>query len=436
MQFLRSTFNFLARQFGGPAAAQGHAGHDVPAVIRTRPVRRVFIGWDAMLDEEARIVGYLLRPRATGQDGLDAEALGEALEAEKLAPLAQRLTVVVEMSVAQWRALRLVPLAAPKLLVLLADFEAVPAEQRGPLLAELRAAGVGLALPAVCATDPAVVAARPGMLVWDFQATPMQQLEASVRVLGNALPATLRFAQRVESWPERRLARALGFDFCSGGFASTPDKEAAGGRLGQSRLVVVELLNLMRKNADQVQIVAVAKRDPGVVVKLVEMANSPVYGLSRKVATLDEALLLVGREALHRWLALALFKVDGAREQDRTLLVLALSRADFLHALREQEDPREAEELFLLGLFSVLDALFEMPFAQILEKLRLAEPVATALLGGDSPYARYLVLLKAMERCELGPAMVLAAAMDLDPVRLVDAYGEAVHRAGAELLQP
>jgi EAL and modified HD-GYP domain-containing signal transduction protein len=156
------------------------------------------------------------------------------------------------------------------------------------------------------------------------------------------------------------------------------------------------MLNLLRRDADPEALEEVAKRDPGVAVKLIEIANSPMAGLARPVASLQQAFLILGRDALYRWLSLGIFRAGGD-PRDETLLELALNRARFLELIAQRCNAR-ADELFLVGLFSLLDSLLGIPMTEVVGRMQLPAAVSQVLLRSEGPYGQFLRLALLAER--------------------------------------
>ena len=162
----------------------------------------------------------------------------------------------------------------------------------------------------------------------------------------------------------------MGARWASGPSLSTVDQSESGRKLNASRLVLMEMLNLVRSEADVTELAAVAKRDPGVAVQLLSQANAAANGLQTAVTGLDQAIMLMGRQSLYRWLAVAVFRAGGDSARDATLLEVALSRARFLELLgAELGDRARADELFLVGLLSFVDALLGLSMAELLQRM-------------------------------------------------------------------
>lgn len=401
-----------------------------PPAVPPRPPEPppLFIGWREMIDGQARIAGYLLDPRApAGQPAPSGSRLLAALKRERLERFPATHPLIVPVSAEQWREADFRHLASPAIHFLLST-QSPPEITVGAL----QAGGHRVALTAADFADDAP---PPAILVVDFQNAALAELEPRVRALRERHPALRLVADGVASWSEHRLCQALGFSFSIGPFTTMPDDAETGDPLSGSRLVALEMLKLVRADAPASAIAETAKRDPAIVVKLLRMSSSPLYGVGRPVARLDEAIALLGRDALYRWLAVALFKLGGGTGRDQTLLVVALARAFFLESLAPPDDRAKRDALFLLGLLSVLEALLAQPIARLVGEMALAPEVAAALLGNDAPLARYLMLAVAMERCRLDQAAIAATVIGIDGGQLIACYRRAMELATSELTE-
>ncbi len=397
-------------------------------------VARVFLGWSELIDAQSAIAGYLLLPSSLNPAvDITAAALLAALQAENVERFASQRPLIVPLTASQWRAADFTPLIARHSFFLVNDLADLPAEERKALTLDIRSAGArvavnhrpGMHLDAIPAAD---------LLIFNFHSEPLAGVENTLTQLRQNNPRLLLVADDVRSWAEHRLCRSLGFDYCQGSFATTIDAENQSGQISENRLVVIDMLNQLRSETELADLAHTAMRDPAVVVKLLDMANSPLYGLPRKVANLEEAIMLIGRDALYRWLSIAFFQLDAGGGRDQTLLVLSLCRAALLEGLVRETDKQLADELFLVGLLSVIDSLLGQPMADILARIRLPENIVAALVSNEGPYARYLQLALAMERCRLDHAVILAATMQISPGQLVDSYREALGWASSEFV--
>jgi c-di-GMP phosphodiesterase len=349
--------------------------------------------------------------------------------------MAESRPTLIPLSPEQWRSADFRPIIRPHTHFLLSNAgnsgDSAASSAHEAIAAEICSAGAKLAVDLAGSgkTGPT----PSNLLLLDNPGSELPGFEAEVRAIRQRSPQLALAIDGVNSWSEHRYFLSLGIRYCIGGFAGQVDESEQTNRMSQSRLIIVEMLNQLRSDADLSEVASTAKRDPAVVLKLLEMANSPLTGLSRRVANLEEAIMLLGRDALYRWLALAMFRIDASGGRDETLLTIALRHASFLEALAPAGDTQAAGELFLVGLLSVIDSLLGLPMADILQKMRLPAAVASVLLRSEGPYARYLMLAMAMERCRIDQAVTLAGALEIDPVALLNGYSQAMAWATSDL---
>jgi EAL and modified HD-GYP domain-containing signal transduction protein len=153
------------------------------------------------------------------------------------------------------------------------------------------------------------------------------------------------------------------------------------------------------------------------------------------VETVDDAVQLLGRNELRRWLEMMLMGAAEARQATPALQESALARGRLLELLARQRGEPEtaARARFTLGMFSMLEVLLQVPLAEALAPLRLGEVLEQALLQHSGPWADELTLAQA---CDLGDeASFLAAAERLGGVEQVlplveEAWGWAALASG------
>ncbi len=205
-------------------------------------------------------------------------------------------------------------------------------------------------------------------------------------------------ARNVDTEEAHTASRKLGFDLFQG-YYFTCLQPGFRSRIDASRQRILELLNLVMSQADAAEIESRFKVDAGLSLKLLRLINTPAFGLRTPVRSIGQALMLLGYDQLYRWLTLLLYTQGPADPRAQILLKNALVRARFAEILGEHRlAPRELGEVFLVGILSTLDALFNLPMEQALGQLRLPEAVTAALVRLEGPYAPILRLVLACER--------------------------------------
>jgi EAL and modified HD-GYP domain-containing signal transduction protein len=257
------------------------------------------------------------------------------------------------------------------------------------------------------------------------------------RVVAQLKPYDVRLlAERVETSEVRDTCKRLGFTLFQGYYFSRP-QIVSHRELSVDQTTMLRLMNLLDDHgAGDAQIEEAFRSDPSLSYKLLRIANSAAFA-GREVQSIGYALRLVGRGVLHRWLTLLLVSSVASRNGiAHELVQSALMRAR-LCELSGQASGRRADmgPLFLVGLFSLLDALLRMPMAGILDRMNIDLAVRDALLTRSGPYAAVLQLVEAQERGDwlaVGDA-AKAAGVPLSelPVMYRDALGWAAERMGA-----
>jgi EAL and modified HD-GYP domain-containing signal transduction protein len=161
--------------------------------------------------------------------------------------------------------------------------------------------------------------------------------------------------------------------------------------------VVMSLISAVDKEAPVSQLEAILKRDPTLAFRLMRYLNSPAFGLSVEINSFGHALMLLGYQRLKRWLALLL--ASSSKDVNAKPLLFAAVRRGLLmeELVRQQGDAELRGELFICGVFSLLDRLLGQPMAELLASVPVPERVAQALRSEGGPHAPLLALVQAVE---------------------------------------
>ena len=159
-----------------------------------------------------------------------------------------------------------------------------------------------------------------------------------------------------------------------------------------------EALNMLRAGEEFNTIADNLRMDPILTFKLLRYINSPGIGLQQKISEISQALLLMGRDRFYRWLSLLLFDFNKAGYRELVLNEQALTRARFMETLAGKGlVPALPDQLFLTGLFSLLDIMLDRPLIDVLKQVSLPEDVSAALQGEDGIIRDALLLGIAIE---------------------------------------
>jgi c-di-GMP phosphodiesterase len=170
---------------------------------------------------------------------------------------------------------------------------------------------------------------------------------------------------------------------------------------------VTRLLNRVLQDAELSEIAAELRSDVSLSYELLRHANSPLLGLRRQIDATDQAVLLLGRDAIYRWLCARLLAALPGRPTARALQEIALARAMLFERLASAVGA-SAPTLYTMGLLSLLDVMLPMPMADAVAPLKLPPDMVAALVERRGPWAPLLALAAALERGDLATAGVHA----------------------------
>lgn len=291
---------------------------------------------------------------------------------------------------------------------------------------ELHELGYCLALDDYVPDDPReVLLPTVDYVKVDLRQTPRPRLGPLLHSLRRH-PVRL-VAEKVETREELERSRRLGFDLFQGFYFARP-AILSGVSLDSTRTAIVSLLRLLREEEDLNPIETAFKQHGGLAVNLLRLVNSVALARAERIGTLRQALVLLGRQQLERWLLMLLFAGGEPHGRSNLLLQTAAMRGRLmekvaLRLLERQHEPDGdgvGDRAFVVGLLSLVDVLLEMPLEHALEQLGVEEDLRRALLEQEGPLGLLLLLAVDLERGELRSAAARAESLGLGPGELVD----------------
>jgi EAL and modified HD-GYP domain-containing signal transduction protein len=237
----------------------------------------------------------------------------------------------------------------------------------------------------------------------------------------------------VTTWNDFDACAGLGLDAFVGKLHLTPRPGSAPVKgMNPAQAIILQLMQMVQQNEDIPKIENVLKRDPALSYKLLRFINSAGFGATREIQSLRQAIAMLGYAPLYRWLTL-LLATASTSGYSPVLMETAVVRGRLAELLGQKALPRgEGENLFVTGMFSLLDRLLGLPMKDVLDTIQLPEEVVRALLTRGGMYGPYLALAEA---CELNSQLVesLAASLSITPEEVNKAHLSAL--AWAQSLQ-
>ncbi|MDC8758516.1 EAL and HDOD domain-containing protein [Janthinobacterium fluminis] len=284
----------------------------------------------------------------------------------------------------------------------------------------LRAGGVGIALREASAS--LLTKNLAGIASWVEVRFTGADVAAQARVFSTLKQSAVRMVGRpVASWADFDACAALGLDAFVGKLHLTPRPGPPVKGMNPAQTIILQLMQMVNQNADIKHLENALKRDAALSYKLLRFINSASFALGAEVQSLRQALALLGYAPLYRWLTL-LLATASASGYSPVLMETAVVRGRLAELLGMAALGKvEAENLFVAGMFSLLDRLLGLPMKEVLDSIVLPADVVDALLTRGGKYGPYLALAEA---CELNTNLVasLAAGLKLSPLDVNKAH--------------
>jgi EAL and modified HD-GYP domain-containing signal transduction protein len=169
----------------------------------------------------------------------------------------------------------------------------------------------------------------------------------------------------------------------------------------------------------------------GLTYKLLRFINSAIFSLPNRITSIKQALVMLGVAGLRKWASIVVL-ADLGKDKPRELTVHSVLRARFCELLAQRSPLRHrSNDLFMTGLFSMIDAFLGRPLVEILATLPIDDDIKSALLGTPGDVRHIYDLVLAYERAGWDTVSALAGRLGLGEPDVGAAYQEAVGWANA-----
>ncbi|KGY09034.1 EAL and HDOD domain-containing protein [Vibrio sinaloensis] len=207
-------------------------------------------------------------------------------------------------------------------------------------------------------------------------------------------------AERVETEAEFLTTRSAGFSFFQGYFFGKPEITRKG-YLSPEQLIAMELFKeVCQPEVDFVKIEKIVAKDVSLSYQLLRFVNTMSDRLEVSISSFRQALIYLGQDKLKIFVSLAVASFVSTRKP-KELYNLSLQRAQFCQLMANDNPFNEyRDQAFLIGLFSMLDALIDVSLDELVEQLPLCSSIKLALLERQGPYGLLLKVEECYERAD------------------------------------
>jgi EAL and modified HD-GYP domain-containing signal transduction protein len=204
-------------------------------------------------------------------------------------------------------------------------------------------------------------------------------------------------AEKVETKDEYELLKEEGFEFFQGYFFSKPDllshKALSAGSISLLQLVA----QIQKPDIETNELEKLISQDASLSYKLFRCVNSAAFGLKSNMTSVKQAVVYLGLQRLKNWVTLLALASNSDKPVE--LIHTGLIRAKMCELIAHEIDAEEKDAFFVVGLFSILDAILDQPLVTILKKMPLDESINNALLKKEGEMGRALLCSINFEKC-------------------------------------
>ncbi|SHJ28382.1 EAL and modified HD-GYP domain-containing signal transduction protein [Malonomonas rubra DSM 5091] len=258
----------------------------------------------------------------------------------------------------------------------------------------------------------------------DFLESDREEQERLAKMM---IPRGIKMlAEKVETNEVYEDAKKMGYQYFQGYFFSKPviisRKDIPTNKIQFLRI----LKDIYAEDIEFQELAKTIQSEVSLSYKLLKLINSAAFALRHKVTNILQALSLLGIREIRNWVSL-LSVSAMADDKPAELVVSSLVRAKFCEQMAQPCGFRGREsDMFLLGLFSLLDAIMSRPIEEILEEITIEEDVREALVGGESTMHTVLSLILAIEQGDWDQVTQLANQLGVEEQPMNEAYMDAI----------
>ncbi|MBR5116460.1 MAG: HDOD domain-containing protein [Lachnospiraceae bacterium] len=215
-----------------------------------------------------------------------------------------------------------------------------------------------------------------------------------------------------------------GYNLYEGEFFRMPvvesDKEVA-----PLKATYIELLNVVNgPDFDLTDAADVIGHDTALVLSLLEMVNHMTR--NSEITSVRHAAAMLGQKELKRWINTAVTK-ELCADKPSEITRLSLVRAKFAENLAPlYEMAGLSSELFLMGLFSILDIMLDKPMDEALKTVQVSKNIEDALVNNKGELAPVLNFVKEYEDASWHEVSRLLVLKEIEIEPVYQAYVEAL----------
>lgn len=242
-----------------------------------------------------------------------------------------------------------------------------------------------------------------------------------IEALTQNYPHLSLLAEKIETEEEYQDAKARGYALFQGYFFAKP--EIIKSREIPSNIAlhfhVIQQLGSPYANIEKIS--ELIEHDVSLSYKFLRYINSLAFEIPNKIHSIRQAIVLMGIDEARKWMQVLTLHDMGqgnGNGRNKALVDYSLSRAKLCEMLAKLKKRKNADEFFLVGMFSLIDAIMRRELSDVLSLLPLSDNVIRTLQGERTDITLYLELAKAIEILDLDEIQHLSKEIGITEAEL------------------
>ena len=259
----------------------------------------------------------------------------------------------------------------------------------------------------------------------DFRLTPIEEIE---KIVATIKPFNCQFlAEKIETYLEFEKAVQMGFSYFQGYFFAKPEV-LKNKDISSSQLTVLQLISeVNRQDFDTTKLEKLINQDVAIPYKLLNYLNSAYFARVHSISSIRQAITFLGEKGVRLFVSLIATSKLAEQKPDE-LMRTSIIRARFLENIGK-EKKMQGGDLFMLGLFSLLDAMLDNSMEYLVGQLPLSQEIKEALVLRTGPLYPFLSLVELYEACNWEQLTSLLTQLNIPEDKILDFYLDAVNMA-------
>ena len=271
------------------------------------------------------------------------------------------------------------------------------------------------------------------IIKFDIMATSLESLPPTIAIIKKMRPKMIFLAEKIESYEEFAEAKRIGCLLFQGFFFAKPEM-IVHTSIPPTQIMLMELYReVIKPDIDFNKICSCIQKDISIAFKLLRYVNnSGLFNTKKNITSIKDAVIYMGERLMKKFVFL-IITAELSVKKPIALMRTAIQRAKFCELIAQNSWMKEySDTAFLIGLFSVLDAILDRKMDNIMEELPLDEEIKRALVNKIGIYSCFIKIAESYDRADWEVVQSVTEQMGLSEEKTSKLYVESVAWADKE----